>query len=127
MKIEAFEYLISEIKSASSLDSKFYKLGLDIQSISDPYHKIISHLLKVYYGEAGEDWISWFLYERSDDGGDQAWDEDGTPICYDVPSLWDCVEKLRVSGDFKEYAPKKELTEEERLQQIKNLFSNNKK
>ena len=63
--------------------------------------------------EVGRDWIDWYLYERDSLSGEinQAWDKDGTPICYDIPSLWKEVEELRVSEDFKEYELPKRMSE----------------
>jgi len=99
-------------------------LGLDISNITDPYHQIITHLLRVYYGETGEDWISWYLWERKEGDEDQAWDENKNPICYDIPSLWKHIEELRVSSDFQEYVPPRKMTEEEREELLNNLFKN---
>ena len=122
MRFESFEYLIDKLKERSDFDHRFYALGLDIQNIVDPLHQIISHLLKVYYGEEGENWISWFLYERRDSDDAQAWDKDGNEICYDIKSLWVCVEEIRVSSDFQEYVPPKEKTKEEIEEDIKQIF-----
>jgi hypothetical protein len=122
MRFESFEYLISKLKDQGEADHRFYALGLDLQNIVDPFHHIISHLLKVYYGEEGENWISWFLYERSDSEEAQAWDRDGNEICYDVKSLWAYVEEIRVSSDFEEYVPPKEKTKEEIEENIKQIF-----
>ena len=44
MNLESFEYLLNKLKEVSKNDQSFYKLGLDLQSIVDPYHEIISHL-----------------------------------------------------------------------------------
>lgn len=122
MKLESFEYLIEKLANSSKKDNDFYKLGLDISNISDPYSQIITHLLRVYYGEEGEDWISWFLYERVDDGESHAYDEEKNPICYDIESLWKHVEGIRVSSSFQEYVPKKPMTEDEITEQLKNFF-----
>jgi hypothetical protein len=122
MKLESFAYLIKSLKDSFEKDHEFYKLGLDISNISDPYSQIITHLLRVYYGESGEDWISWFLYERVDSDESQAWDEEKNPICYDIESLWKHVEEIRVSSDFQEYVPKKPITEEERQELLENFF-----
>jgi hypothetical protein len=122
MKLESFAYLIKNLKDSFEKDHEFYKLGLDISNISDPYSQIITHLLRVYYGESGEDWISWFLYERVDSDESQAWDEEKNPICYDIESLWKHVEEIRVSSDFQEYVPKKPMTEDEIKEQLENFF-----
>jgi hypothetical protein len=122
MKLESFEFLITSLISNSKNDHSFYELGLDISNITDPYHQIITHLLRVYYGETGEDWISWYLWERKEGDEDQAWDENKNPICYDIPSLWKHIEELRVSSDFREYVPPRKMTEEEREELLNNLF-----
>lgn len=123
MKFESFEYLIKKIKETEDLNHRFYTMGLDLQNIVDPFHNLITHLLKVYYGKEGEDWISWFLYERRDGDEIQAWDKEGNEICYDLKSLWTHVEEIRVSIDFEEYVPEKEMTEDERKEYIKNIIS----
>jgi hypothetical protein len=122
MKLESFKYLIENLAECSEKDDAFYKMGLDLSNISDPYHQIITHLLRVYYGKDGEDWISWFLYERRGDEEFQAWDEDKNPICYDVDSLWKHVEEIRVSSSFEEYVPAKPMTNEEVIEQIQKIF-----
>ena len=122
MRFESFEYLISKIKEQGEIDHRFYAMGLDLQNIVDPFHHIISHLLRVYYGKEGEDWISWFLYERSNSEEAQAWDKDGNEICFDLKSLWIHVEEIRVSSDFEEYVPPKERTKEEMEEDIKEIF-----
>jgi hypothetical protein len=124
MNLESFKFLIQGIKDTEEKWQKFYNLGLDITEISDPYYKVISHLLKVYYSEDGEDWISWYLHERRDNEDVQAWDADNNPICYSVESLWDHVEKIRVSKDFEEYSPKPEMSDKEREKLIENIFKN---
>jgi hypothetical protein len=123
MKLESFEYLIDKLKEASEKDHSFYALGLDLQTVSDPYHQIITHLLRVYYSEDGEDWISWYLYEKNGKEDTKAWDKDGNEICYDIPSLWKEVEEIRVSIDFKEYVPKPRKSQEEIQEEIAEILS----
>jgi len=105
MKLEVFEEIVKTIKEQSDLNHKLYELGVDLIEYSEPYDKIWSLLLKAYYGKIGEDWISWFIFERDSVSGEpnQAWDENDEPICYDIPSLWKHVEELRCSIDFEEY------------------------
>jgi hypothetical protein len=62
------------------------------------------------------------LWERKEGDGDQAWDENKNPICYDIPSLWKHVEELRVSVDFQEYVPPRKMSQEEREELLNNLF-----
>jgi len=105
MKLEVFERIITQIEKQHERSSAAYGLGIDLLDFEDEYCGIITHLLKAYYGEAGEDWISWYLYERDSLSGDknQAWDKDKNPICYDIPSLWKHVEEIRCSDEFVEY------------------------
>lgn len=105
MKLEVFEKIITAIKEQSEKSHKLYELGVDLIEFTEGYDKIWSLLLKTYYGKEGEDWITWFIFERDDRSEDpnQAWDETGTPICYDIPSLWKHVEEIRCSIDFVEY------------------------
>ena len=122
MKLESFKHLIQSLIESAKRDEAFYEMGLDISSISDPYHQIITHMLRVYYGKDGEEWISWFMYERRNDQEFQAWDEDENPICYDVESLWKHVEEIRVSSSFHEYVPEIPMTDEEIKNQIRKIF-----
>lgn len=124
MRLESFQFLVEKLQETHAKSNTIYALGIDLSNIEDPYHVIITHLLKVYYGEEGEDWIAWFLYEKSYNPELDARDEDGNEICYDVPSLWKHVEEIRVSSDFKEFVPKdsKEIIDFE--EQINNMFKN---
>ena len=65
MRLESFHFLIEKLQEAYAKSNTIYALGVDLTNIEDPYSQIISHLLKIYYSEEGEDWISWFLYEKS--------------------------------------------------------------
>jgi hypothetical protein len=105
MKLEVFEKIITAIKEQSEKSHKLYELGVDLIEFTEGYDKIWSLLLKTYYGKEGEDWITWFIFERDDRNEDpnQAWDENNNPICYDIPSLWKHVEEIRCSIDFVEY------------------------
>lgn len=109
MKLEVFEEIVKTIKEQSDQAHKLYELGVDVIKFSEGYDKSWSLLLKAYYGKIGEDWITWFIFDRNENGDPhQAWDENNNPICYDIPSLWKHVEELRCSEDFEEYElPKK--------------------
>ena len=107
MKLEVFDRVIKLIQTQQEKSNLLYKLGIDSTSYEEDFQETISLLLKAYYGEAGADWIEWYLYEREmlkNKDENSATDENGEPICYDVPSLWKFVEECRVSVDFEEYS-----------------------
>jgi hypothetical protein len=105
MKLEVFEKIVTLIKEQSERSFKLAEMGVDLINYEDSYAAAITLLLRVYYGKEGEDWISWYIYEREGLSGEilKAWDKDGNEICYDIPSLWKCVEELRCADDFVEY------------------------
>lgn len=112
MKLEVFERIVSGIISQQEKSHTLYKMGIDLMGHEESYQETVSLLLRAYYGADGADWIDWYIYEREGIGGNinDATDADGNPICYDIPSLWRCVEEIRVSVDFEEYSlPKRKL------------------
>ena len=104
MKLEVFEKIVTLIKEQSERSFKLAEMGVDLINYEDSYAAAITLLLRAYYGAEGEDWISWYLYEKEGLSGEilQAWDKEGNEICYDIPSLWKCVEELRCADDFVE-------------------------
>lgn len=96
MTYETFEKIIKTLEKIRNRTSTLYSLGLDILNYEEPYHEIITPLLQESFGTDGHDWISWYLYERNTPGGEvlSAWDGEGNPICYDIPSLWREVSML---------------------------------
>lgn len=73
-----------------------YELGVDMINFVDPYHEIISELIREIYGEGGYDWWSWYCFENDfGNRGLEAHDSDGQPICYDTKSLWEYLESRR--------------------------------
>ena len=106
MKFEVFERIMSTLSDQRQKSFDLCKMGIDLINYEDGYSETISLLFRAYYGVAGADWIDWYMYERESLAGDlnAATDADGTPICYDIESLWKCVEECRVSVDFVEYS-----------------------
>ena len=94
MTYERFLKIITEIEKQDKLVSALYDLKVDLIDWTDPYSSIIGELIKEIYGEEGYDWFGWFCYE-TDFGNKEvgAWDENKNPICYDVKSLWEYLEK----------------------------------
>jgi hypothetical protein len=109
MKKHKMEYgdflkVILGLQQESRVVSDLYDKRVDLIEFVDPYHSIISTLLKSIYGEKGLDWFQWFCYENDfgqkpcigEDGEPAhcATDENGEPICYSFESLWEFLEGL---------------------------------
>lgn len=120
MKLEVFKNILDNIRKQEEILDNAYKAGVDLINLMDNFHSVINTLLKVYYGEEGADWISWYLYDRDPNKGPQAWDKDKNPICYDDESLWREVEQCRLDNT-EDYMLPTPMTDEERLASLKNL------
>ena len=96
MTLEKFTEIINILREESDRLTDLYKMKVDLIDFVDPYHSVITSLIKEIYGEEGYDWFSWFCYER-DFGTKEvgAWDENKNPICYDVESLWNYLEEIK--------------------------------
>lgn len=123
MTFDKFSKIIERLKNHSERVHNAYSLKIDLIDFDDDLNRIIDDLIKEIYGETGYDWFSWFCFEndygnkdwkslpilgtsRKIDGkvanigrikngkiGVGAWDENGNPICYDVRSTWEFLEK----------------------------------
>lgn len=96
MNLETFTQIIETLQKESETIGDLYERKVDLIEFTDPYHGVISLLLREIYGEDGHDWFSWFCYEN--DFGKkkmEAWDENENPICYDVESLWRFLEEIK--------------------------------
>ena len=105
-KMEYGEFLkvILSLQKEGRVVSDLYDRKVDLIEFVDPYHTIISILLKSIYGEKGLDWFQWFCYESdfgqsvyTDKEGNPtpgATDENGNPICYSFESLWEFLEGM---------------------------------
>lgn len=128
MTYERFLKVLLGRKKVDEDTSRLYlEFGIQLDSITDQYHKIIDELLEEAYGKEGADWINWFSYEsdygtkdwsrsplyaRNSEGemvkikeageiGHGAHDENGNPICYSFESLWEYLEKEYGKGKSK--------------------------
>jgi len=121
MTYETFLKLTLGLQKQERIIDNLYKNKIDLNEFIDPYHGLITLLIKEIYGEEGVDWFSWFcyendygtkdwsktaVYEKKEDGtmeivkeaGEVRWgatDENGNPICYSFESLWEFLESLR--------------------------------
>ncbi len=126
MTYERFLKITLTLKNQSDALNKIYKNGLDLVNFVDPYHTIITELIKEVYGEEGYDWWYWFCYES--DFGEKDWsksldrpmykitsegktekvedskrifgacDEKGNHICYSFESTWEFLENRYNKG-----------------------------
>lgn len=97
MTLETFEVLIKNLTDIKEKSHNAYQLGLDLMDYEEVYHNTITILLKETFGEAGWDWISWYLYEKEGFNGKvlQAYDENNNEICHNVQSLWETVQEIQ--------------------------------
>lgn len=117
MTYERFLKITTTLKMQDEISREISLKGLDLINFLEPYHTVITELIKEVYGEEGYDWWSWFchesdygtkvwkgpIYKRDENGvlelsGDQvpkwgASDADGNPICYSFLSTWEYLEK----------------------------------
>ena len=124
MKLSVFEKLIELIKLTDEKVSIAYDLGIDLIEFHNDYGTISTMLLTEYYGQSGAEWIGWFIYEKGNNPELTASDENGNPICYDIESLWKCVEELRHEPDFLGYddKPVNGMTDDEKVEYLKSIF-----
>ena len=103
---DTFERLILNLQKQMLLESKAYKLGLDLMEFTSSYSTCINDLLRSIFNEEQLGWIEWFLYERpslvKDGDENKAWKtlEDGTKeeICYDIDSLWKELQEIETKN-----------------------------
>ncbi len=121
MKLEHFEKILNAYRSGYQMISELYDIGFDLMegkyNLDESLYTILIASLDTHYTDIGVDWVTWFMhendwgkknwktvpmYERNSDGTMElvmdlerhgATDEDGNPICYDIPSLWQYIEK----------------------------------
>jgi hypothetical protein len=99
MTLDVFTKMIDGINERDAKIHELYKLGVDLINLDEEYHRDVTQpLFLEAFGEKGWDWISWFIYERPSfrkDRDHHATDENGNPICYDIPSLFEYIKNLK--------------------------------
>ena len=119
MTYERFLKVIISLQKEERTINALYTNGVDLINFVDPYHEIISELIKEIYGEEGYDWFSWFCndsefgqkdwstsdsYKLNEEGNMEieykkgevrfgACDKEGNPICYSFESLYEYLEE----------------------------------
>lgn len=98
MTYENFLKVTLQLQKQSRVIDSLYTSNVNLIEFVDPYHQIISILIKEIYGEEGYDWFSWFCYENDfGQKGLEAFDKNKTPICYSHESLWEHLESIRIN------------------------------
>jgi hypothetical protein len=121
MKLEHFEKLMNEYRKGSEMISELHSIGFDLMegryTLGESLYNIFISGLETHYTDNGVDWVTWFMFEN--EWGEKDWnkvpsykktedgvmvldmdsdrygatDEDDNPICYDIKSLWEYIEK----------------------------------
>ena len=94
MTHENFLRLTLGLQKQDRVINELYKYKIDVLDFVDPYHGVITLLLKEIYGDEGYDWFSWYCYENEfGQKGLEAFDENKNRICYSHESLWKYLEQ----------------------------------
>lgn len=90
MTYERFLKVLLSLQKEDKIIKNLYDNGVDLINFVDPYHTIISELIKEIYGEEGYDWFSWYVHDNEfGQGSLEAYDKSKKPICYSHESLWE--------------------------------------
>ena len=104
MTYETFLKITLGLQKQDRVIGDLYKYNVDLIDFADPYHVIITALIKEIYGEEGVDWFSWFCYENDfGQHGLEAWDENKNPICYSHESLWKYLEAIKLRNSLHDF------------------------
>ena len=103
MTFEKFKELIEIDKTLWDYWDKLNKLGIEIMNspLFESACKLSKEMWTAYYGEEGQEWVSWFLYEKMESKNPEemkAWDEEGNEICANLEELYKYLEKNLVNS-----------------------------
>ena len=92
------EQFLKSLKTArdrSAFIDKLYALNIDIIECQDCFDEMFDLFIKTAFTEEGQDWYSWYLYEKPMLKGEvNAWEADDTPIILDTDEdLWEYLTK----------------------------------
>lgn len=90
--LKAFK-LMDELNKAVD---DFAALGVDFVETSffNTAGCLFDMLIASNYTEEGQDWISWWYFEKSIDPGLRAYDEEGNEICRTFDELYDHIKQF---------------------------------
>lgn len=124
MKLEVFKEVVNKLQEQQKILDNTYNAGIDITNLLDPIQSVVSHLIGSIYGEVGLDVFGWWCYEK--EWGTRAdltmTDVDGKTFCNNVEELHAYLESLN-DEQKQEYSLPKKLSDEERTELMKELFS----
>jgi hypothetical protein len=92
MNFKDFKECIDNLIEMHRKSNEAYQLKIDLIDYTDPYDKVIYLLWSQILTDNGQDWLSWYLYEKDGISGKprkdmQAWDENGKEICKNLKNL----------------------------------------
>lgn len=92
---EQFLKSLKIARDRSTFIDKLYALNVDIIECQDGFDEMFDLFIKTTFTEEGQDWYSWYLYEKPMLKGEvNAWEADGTPIILDTDEdLWEYLTK----------------------------------
>jgi hypothetical protein len=89
--ISQHQKIFDEFHELNSLGFDFYE---GQYKLADKYDNIFNIIFEYAFKVDGVDWINWFIWENNYGTKKlEATDENGTPICYSVESLYDYVKQ----------------------------------
>lgn len=92
MKRDTFMKACERMKTSNDRIQAAYKLNIDLTEFTDDDSWVIQHLWAEILTEEGNDWFSWFMYEKAylyelrEDM--KAWDENKNEICQTIDDLY---------------------------------------
>ena len=117
MTLERFKEAIAAIKAYDDDVDKLYELGINVvdSSLSTYFDNVCKYLFEEAYGEHGEGWIEWYLFElpplleRHLDPSKLATDFEGNPIDLSTDeNIYAFLEKNYAKGKKHRQPKKKE-------------------
>lgn len=98
MQLDELENLLKKYKAVSDNLSELHDIGFDFYEGKFPLMSDMEFIFDLtilsHYNKKGAEWVNWFVYETNYGQKDmEAKDENDNPICYDVKSLYEYIEK----------------------------------